>query len=66
MYVCVCKAVREQEILSLADLESGLRMRDLRERLGVCSECGKCGERALGLLRSRGRSCCETGQQLKA
>nr|WP_006747293.1 (2Fe-2S)-binding protein [Thioalkalivibrio paradoxus] len=56
MYLCVCKAVREQEVLSLADLESGLRMRDLRERLGVCSECGKCGQRALDLLRTLGRN----------
>lgn len=53
MYVCICKGVREGDIRSLAHAESGLRMRDLRERLGVCSECGKCGKRALGLLRDR-------------
>ncbi|MCA1791192.1 MAG: (2Fe-2S)-binding protein, partial [Thioalkalivibrio sp.] len=51
MYVCVCKGVREGDIRSLASTEAGLRMRDLRERLGVCSECGKCGRRALGMLR---------------
>ncbi|MFO8005005.1 (2Fe-2S)-binding protein [Thioalkalivibrio sp.] len=51
MYVCVCKGVREGDIRSLARTETGLRMRDLRERLGVCSECGKCGRRALGMLR---------------
>jgi len=53
MYVCVCKGVREGDIRSLASAEAGLRMRDLRERLGVCSECGKCGRRALGMLRDR-------------
>jgi bacterioferritin-associated ferredoxin len=53
MYVCVCKGVREGDIRSLTRAESGLRMRDLRERLGVCSECGKCGSRALGVLRDR-------------
>jgi bacterioferritin-associated ferredoxin len=53
MYVCVCKGVREGDIRSLARAEAGLRMRDLRERLGVCSECGKCGSRALGMLRER-------------
>jgi bacterioferritin-associated ferredoxin len=53
MYVCVCKGVREGDIRSLARAEAGLRMRDLRERLGVCSECGKCGRRALGMLRER-------------
>lgn len=51
MYVCVCKGVREGDIRSLANTEAGLRMRDLRERLGVCSECGKCGHRALSMLR---------------
>ncbi|TVP79479.1 (2Fe-2S)-binding protein [Thioalkalivibrio sp.] len=53
MYVCVCKGVREGDIRSLASTEAGLRMRDLRERLGVCSECGKCGRRALSMLRER-------------
>ncbi len=53
MYVCVCKGVREGDIRSLAGSETGLRMRDLRERLGVCSECGKCGRRALGMLRDQ-------------
>jgi len=65
MYVCLCKAVREHEILALASTESGLRMRDLRERLGVCSECGKCGQRALGLLRQCGGSG-ECGPPLEA
>ena len=51
MYVCICKGIREGDIRNLASSEPGLRMRDLRARLGVCSECGKCGQRALGLLR---------------
>ena len=51
MYVCICKGIRERDIRNLASGEPGLRMRDLRARLGVCSECGKCGRRALGLLR---------------
>jgi len=51
MYVCICKGIREGDIRNLASGEPGLRMRDLRARLGVCSECGKCGQRALGLLR---------------
>lgn len=52
MYVCICKGVREGDIRTLASGAPGLRMRDLRARLGVCSECGKCGQRALGVLRS--------------
>ena len=53
MYVCICKGIREVDIRNLASTEPGLRMRDLRARLGVCSECGKCGRTALGLLRDR-------------
>ncbi|MBS3800515.1 MAG: (2Fe-2S)-binding protein [Thioalkalivibrio sp.] len=52
MIVCVCMAVRERDIRDLvSNSQEGLRMRDLRERLGVCSECGKCALRAQCLLR---------------
>jgi len=61
MYICVCKGVRERDIRELATTTPGVRMRDLRLRLGVCSECGKCGKRALGLLRDR----CETAVTLE-
>lgn len=45
-------AVRERDIRDLvSNSQEGLRMRDLRERLGVCSECGKCALRAQCLLR---------------
>jgi bacterioferritin-associated ferredoxin len=66
MYVCICKAVREKDVLSIADGETGVRMRDLRERLGVCSECGKCGPRVLGLLRGQGDACCAMDMPLEA
>lgn len=66
MYVCICKAVREGDILSLAHADSGLRMRDLRERLGVCSECGKCGKRALDLLKGRSQPATSMEVRLEA
>jgi len=66
MYVCICKKVREGDIRSLASSEAGLRMRDLRERLGVCSECGKCGQRALGMLRAGGEEIGDMELQLQA
>jgi bacterioferritin-associated ferredoxin len=50
MYVCICRAVTEGEIK--AALDEGIRtMRELRQGLGVASECGKCGRCALRLLR---------------
>lgn len=65
MIVCVCRAVREQEILELLEnSERGLRMRDLRERLGVSSECGKCARKAQCLLRQRHAGCAVAGSAL--
>lgn len=49
MYVCVCNAVTDRQIRQA--IESGARsMRDLRQQLGVCSDCGKCGPCARELL----------------
>ncbi|MFO7954099.1 bacterioferritin-associated ferredoxin [Thioalkalivibrio sp.] len=56
MIVCICKSVRERDIRELIDSsQEGLRMRDLRDRLGVSSECGKCARRANCLLKGRSR-----------
>nr|WP_019627287.1 (2Fe-2S)-binding protein [Thioalkalivibrio sp. ALJT] len=53
MIVCICKSVRERDIRNLVDSSDGaLRMRDLRDRLGVSSECGKCARRAHCLLKA--------------
>ncbi|MCB1960847.1 MAG: (2Fe-2S)-binding protein [Rhodocyclaceae bacterium] len=41
MYVCVCKAVTERDIHGAA-AEGASRLRDLRKRLGVTSECNQC------------------------
>jgi len=54
MYLCICKAVRRADVKGFMTSQGGagkVRLRDLREHLGVCSECGKCGEMALSLLR---------------
>jgi bacterioferritin-associated ferredoxin len=66
MYVCICKGIREGDIRNLASTEPEIRMRDLRLRLGVCSECGKCGQRALGLLRDRRENAVNLDLQLQA
>lgn len=49
MYVCVCRAVTDKQIKRAVE-EGARSMRDLRERLGVCSACGKCGPCAKELL----------------
>ena len=56
MYVCVCKAVTERQILSAA--ESGAQtLHDLRRCLGVASECGRCARHAHQMLRELHGSC---------
>jgi bacterioferritin-associated ferredoxin len=49
MYICVCNAVTEREIRQCAQL--GCTLGDLREQLGVCTNCGKCKHAAEQILR---------------
>ncbi|HYP68558.1 MAG TPA: bacterioferritin-associated ferredoxin [Thiobacillaceae bacterium] len=41
MYVCICQQVTDRDIHQ-AVAQGARRMRDLREQLGVSSQCGKC------------------------
>ena len=48
MYICICNAVTERDIRNCAEL--GCSLDDLRERLGVCTGCGKCKHAAKQIL----------------
>jgi bacterioferritin-associated ferredoxin len=50
MYVCVCKGVTDTRIRQAAD-DAVCRMRDLRDQLGVATQCGKCAQYAYGILK---------------
>ena len=52
MYVCVCRAVTDSQIRE-AIYDGACSMRELRQRLGVASECGRCSQCALGILRTQ-------------
>lgn len=52
MYVCVCQAVTDSQIRE-AICDGACSMRELRQRLGVASECGRCSQCALGILRTQ-------------
>jgi bacterioferritin-associated ferredoxin len=42
MYVCICKGITDTQIR--AAVEDGAHsLRDVRNTLGVASQCGKCG-----------------------
>lgn len=50
MYVCICMAVTDREIHQAID--GGARsLRDLRNHLGITSQCGRCATCAHGLLK---------------
>lgn len=49
MYVCVCKAVTDKTIKQMV-AEGLCSMRELKQCLGVGSQCGKCTSSAQDLL----------------
>lgn len=52
MYVCICKSVTDGQIRK-AVLEQGIdSLRDLRQELGACDQCGKCASEARHLIRT--------------
>lgn len=56
MYVCVCKQVTCGQIRAAAS-EGIDSVRDLKQQLGVASQCGKCAGCARGILeQARGSS----------
>jgi len=50
MYVCVCNAVTDSEVRSCAH-DGARSLADLRERLGVATDCGRCARYARALLK---------------
>jgi bacterioferritin-associated ferredoxin len=40
MYVCLCKGITDGQIRSA--VENGATIREIRDQLGVMTECGKC------------------------
>ena len=50
MYVCLCKGITDTQIR--AAIEDGASsLRDVRNSLGVASQCGKCGSLTREILR---------------
>lgn len=50
MYVCICKGITDTQIR--AAVQDGVSsLRDLRNTLGVASQCGKCGTLTRDIVR---------------
>jgi bacterioferritin-associated ferredoxin len=56
MYVCICRQVTDRDIRQAVS-HGACHMRDLREQLGVSTQCGKCAGCARDILKEA-RACC--------
>lgn len=50
MYVCVCKAVSDHRIRREVREHGACTLADLRQRLGVATQCGRCACEARALI----------------
>lgn len=50
MYVCICKQVKERDIIDAAE-RGASHMREVRECTGLGSQCGKCARYAKSVFR---------------
>ena len=62
MYVCICEAVTEKEILRQVREEGVKTVRSLGRATGACRQCGKCAADARNLI----QSCIHQGNSHKA
>ena len=53
MYVCICKAVTERQLRAALADGAASSLRELRDRLGIASVCGKCAGCARACLNER-------------
>jgi len=49
MYVCICRQITDSQIRDVCR-EGTSCLSDLRDKLGVASECGKCGKHARSIV----------------
>ena len=50
MYVCLCRGITDKQIRQEICQRGACNMRDLCQRLGVATNCGKCGTHAKQIL----------------
>ncbi|HAT25553.1 MAG TPA: (2Fe-2S)-binding protein [Gammaproteobacteria bacterium] len=55
MYVCICRQITEHQIRDLC-LGGASNLTDLRAKLGVASECGKCSKLAQSIVNECNKS----------
>lgn len=56
MYICICKGITDSQIVQEID-KGASTMRELCQRLGVATQCGKCGQQAKQILQKSQGHC---------
>ena len=51
MYVCICKGITDTQIRAAVE-DGASSLRDVRNTLGVASQCGKCGIMTRDIVRA--------------
>ena len=61
MYICLCEPVTDKQLRS-AILDGASTMRELRQKLGVVKQCGRCAKATLAILEETlsGQSDCDS------
>lgn len=57
MYVCLCKSVTDHEIRRMVHQRGLTTMRELRDELGVSTQCGRCAGCAKDVLKEALAEC---------
>ena len=63
MYVCLCKGITDTQIRA-AIQDGASSLRDLRNNLGVASQCGKCGVLTRDIMRESMNNLADGNEQL--
>lgn len=50
MYVCICRAITDNQIRHEV-AQGAMTLREVGQRLGVGTQCGKCGKHAKAVIR---------------
>jgi bacterioferritin-associated ferredoxin len=63
MYVCICKGITDTQIRAAVQ-DGASSLRDVRNSLGVASQCGKCGILTRDILRESLNDLNDNNEQL--
>ena len=55
MYVCICRQITDHQIRDVCR-DGASSLTELRDRLGVASDCGKCGKLAKNIVKEYAKS----------